>query len=61
MLIRKIALLLVSSALLLSQGCALMPSGYSPMSQPSTGSAQDMSQQQFEDRIDDELSFPSGG
>lgn len=60
MLIRKIALLLVYSALLLSQGCALMPSGYSPMSQPSTGGAQDMSQQ-FEDRIDDELSRPSGG
>lgn len=60
MLIRKIALLLVCSAALLSQGCALLPSGYSPMSQPSTGSAQDMSQQ-VEDSIEDELSRPSGG
>lgn len=60
MLIRKIALLLVYSAVLLSQGCALIPSGYSPMSQPGTASAQDMSQQ-VEDRIEDELSRPSGG
>lgn len=50
MSIRKIALLLVYCAALLSQGCAMAPSGYSPMSQPSESSS-----------YDDELSRPSGG
>lgn len=60
MLIRKIALLLVYSAALLFQGCAMMPSGYSPISQPSEGSAQDAFQQD-RDRIEEDLSRPSGG
>lgn len=49
-LIRKIALMLLACAALLSQGCGTMSSGFSPMSQPGEDSA-----------YMDELSRPSGG